>query len=184
MRAATTPLADPPPEPPGFDAVYRAHVGFVWRTLRRFGIADAELEDAAHEVFLIVHRKLAGFDGRSAVTTWLFAIARGVASNRRRGELRRLRRHEGLPEPAPPDDPSEHVARAQAAAAVARFLAGLGEDQRLAFELVEIEGLKAAEVAELLDLNVNTVFTRLRAARLRFRDYVAALGGRGGDGHV
>ena len=69
---------------PALAEVYRAHVGFVWRVLRRLGVEDAALEDVVHDVFLVVHRRLADFEGRSAVTTWLYGIARRVAADYRR----------------------------------------------------------------------------------------------------
>lgn len=167
-----------------FEAVYREHVGFVWRNLRRLGVPEAEIEDAAHEVFLVVLRRLAEFDGSAAITTWLHAITRGIASNRRRGDLRRQRRHAEAPQPGPADGPAEWLERSQAAASVAQFLATLAPEQRLVFELFEIEGLRAHEVAAALDLNVNTVYTRLRAARSRFAAFVAALhGGAQGGSH-
>jgi len=166
-----------------FEAVYREHVGFVWRSLRRLGIPEAEIEDAAHEVFLVVHRRLAGFAGASALTTWLYGIARGVASNRRRGEVRRLRRHAEAPTPELSEGPVEQVARSQAAAAALRFLAGLPDDQRVVFELFEIEGLRANEIAESLGVNINTIYTRLRVARQRFAAFVAALQDTGGTSH-
>lgn len=170
MIAARMPDLDPRPT---FEAVYRAHVGFVWRSLRRLGVAEAEIEDAAHEVFMVVHRRLAEFDGAAAITTWLFAIARGIASNRRRGADRHERRIAAAPPPTASVDPGEQLERTRAAAAVERFLAGLPPEQRLVFELFEIEGLRAAEIAEAIDLNINTVYTRLRAARLRFAEFVA-----------
>ncbi len=171
--------------PPEFDAVYRAHVGFVWRAVRRFGVAEADLEDAVHEVFLVVHRQLAGFDGRAAITSWLYAIARGVASNRRRSVQRRERHDALAPEPTAELDPAERLARARAAEVIERFLGGLPAEQRLIFELFEIEGMRGAEIAEAIDLNVNTVFTRLRAARQRFSAFLAehhAREGRASDG--
>ena len=174
MRAAPQPLEHPLETPrPSFEAVYRDHVGFVWRTIRRFGIPEAEIEDAAHEVFLVVHRRLADFDGQAAITTWLFAIARGVASNRRRSAHRREQREELAPEPPASPDPAERLDQVRAAAAVERFLAGLPVEQRVVFELFEIEGLRGAEISEALALNINTVYTRLRAARLRFAQFLA-----------
>jgi RNA polymerase sigma-70 factor, ECF subfamily len=166
-----------------FDAVYREHLGFVWRSLRRLGVAEAEIEDAAHEVFLVVHRRLAEFAGASTLTTWLYGIARGVASNRRRGEVRRRRRHAGAPLPEVCEGPAEQVARSQASRAIERFLAGLSEDQRVVFELFEIEGLHAHEIAAALAVNINTIYTRLRAARQRFTAFVAALQREGGGSH-
>lgn len=173
MIAARTPVPEQPPPRPEFAAVYRAHVGFVWRSLRRFGVAEAEIEDAAHEVFMVVHRRLPEFDGRAAITTWLHAIARGVASNRRRGAERRERRDAEPPAPSTSLDPGEQLERSRAAAAVERFLAGLPGEQRQVFELYEIEGLRAAAIGEALALNINTVYTRLRAARQRFAEFVA-----------
>ena len=69
---------------PSFDQIYAQHFAFVWRVLRTFGVAEAALEDAAQDVFVVVHRRLPEFEGRSAITTWLFAIARRVAGSHRR----------------------------------------------------------------------------------------------------
>jgi RNA polymerase sigma-70 factor (ECF subfamily) len=156
--------------------VYRRNVGYVFRLLRRFGVAPGELEDAAQEVFMVVHRRLPEFDPtRGTVRTWLFAIARGVAANRRRSQQRRLR----LLPPAPTTDrrtcPESRAGQRQILALVERFLGTLPESQREVFELVDIEGLKGPEVAELLGVKLNTMYTRLRAARLAFKAYIRGL---------
>ena len=69
---------------PTFDEVYAEHVAFVWRTLRTFGVAESQIEDAVQDVFVVVHRRLPEWEARAAMTTWLFAIARRVASTHRR----------------------------------------------------------------------------------------------------
>jgi RNA polymerase sigma-70 factor (ECF subfamily) len=186
--AVPGPFIDDPPDATvagrSFEAIYRDHVGFVWRNLRRLGVFEAEIEDAAHEVFMVVLRRLGEFDGRAAITTWLYSITRGIASNRRRGDRRRLRREADVPLPEGAQGPVELVERAQAAATVDRFLTTLSAEQRVVFEFIEIEGLQANEVAEILELNINTVYTRLRAARQRFAGFVAALHGHpGGANH-
>ncbi|HET9620339.1 MAG TPA: RNA polymerase sigma factor [Kofleriaceae bacterium] len=159
---------------PAFDAVYEAHVGFVWRVLRTFGVPPAQLEDAVQDVFLVVHRRLAEWQGRAAITTWLFAIARKVASTHRR---RAAKRTEALTdaiadgaghEPARGGDPFAEAARAQAAAAVTAILDQLDDDKRMVFALVELEQLSVPEVARMLDLNLNTTYSRLRLARQAF----------------
>src|SRR5689334_17837134 len=81
-RSALAPPA--PPEPLAgsltIQQVYEQHFRYVWRSLRALGVADATLEDAAHDVFLVVQRKLADFDGQHAqLTTWLYEIALRVA---------------------------------------------------------------------------------------------------------
>ncbi len=58
-----------------FVSVRTKHLEFVWLTLQRFGVREADLDDAVQEVFVVVHQRLWEFDGRAKVTTWLFAIA-------------------------------------------------------------------------------------------------------------
>lgn len=64
---------------PTFTQVYQSHAPMAWRSLRRLGVPDAEVADAAQEVFVVVHRKLDGFEGRSSLTTWLTGICLRVA---------------------------------------------------------------------------------------------------------
>ena len=158
-------------EIPSFDEVYEQHVAFVWRTLRSFGVAETQLEDATQDTFVVVHRRLSEWEGRAAITTWLFAIARRVAGS--------YRRKRGLVEQrnTPLDDNHEHadstdtfaaLSRAQAAATVMAILDTLDEDKRVVFALVELEQLAVPEVARMLELNLNTAYSRLRLARAAF----------------
>ena len=72
-------MSTPPPE---FRAVYEAHFNFVWCSLRRLGVREADVLDQAQKVFLTAHFKLAEFEGRSQITTWLFGICQRVAAGR------------------------------------------------------------------------------------------------------
>jgi RNA polymerase sigma-70 factor (ECF subfamily) len=158
---------------PSFDEVYATHVAFVWRVLRTFGLGGPQLEDAVQDVFLVVHRRLPEWEGRAAMTTWLFAIARRVASAHRRragGD----RTEELVDEPAGRDDTFAAMSRAQAAATVFNILQQLDEDKRVVFALVELEQLSVPEVARMLDLNLNTAYSRLRLARHAFELAVRA----------
>jgi RNA polymerase sigma-70 factor (ECF subfamily) len=150
---------------PTFDDVYAAHFAFVWRILRTFGVPEAGLEDAAQDVFVVVHRRLSEFEGRAAITTWLFAIARRVAGAHRR-------KHKDVEtlehEPEGPSDTFAALSRAQAAATVMSILDTMDEDKRMVFALVELEGLSVPEVARMLDINLNTAYSRLRLARNAF----------------
>ena len=70
--------------------LYDSHFSFVWRNLRRLGVPDAILEDAAQDVFLVVHRRWDSFDARwSSVETWLFGILMRVARNHQHSLHRR-----------------------------------------------------------------------------------------------
>ena len=154
------------PDAPSFDAVYAAHVAFVWRVLRTFGVREAQLEDAVQDVFVVVHRRLREFEGRAAITTWLFAIARRVA-----GAYRRKKTTEPIDDIAEPVDSADTFAalsRAQAAATVMAILETMDEDKRMVLALVELEQLSVPEVARMLELNLNTAYSRLRLARVAF----------------
>ena len=156
---------------PTFDEVYDAHFAFVWRVLRTFGVHDAAIEDAAQDVFVVVHRRLPEFEGRAAITTWLFEIARRVAGTHRR----RATRTEPLAdELVGTSDTFAALSRAQAAATVMAILDTMDEDKRVVFALVELEQMSIPEVAKLLDLNLNTAYSRLRLARQLFEARVRA----------
>lgn len=166
-RTAVTPAV------PSFDEVYATHVAFVWRVLRTFGLSDAQLEDAVQDVFLVVHRRLPEWEGRAAMTTWLFAIARRVAAAHRR-RASGDRTEELVAEPAGGADTFAAMSRAQAAATVFSILQQLDEDKRVVFALVELEQLSVPEVARMLDINLNTAYSRLRLARQAFEQAVRA----------
>ncbi|MGN6104350.1 MAG: RNA polymerase sigma factor [Kofleriaceae bacterium] len=158
---------------PSFDEVYAAHVAFVWRVLRTFGLTEPQLEDAVQDVFVVVHRRLPEWEGRAAITTWLFAIARRVASSHRR-RVGNQRTEALVDEHASEADTFAAMSRAQAAATVFQILQQLDEDKRVVFALVELEQLSVPEVARMLDINLNTAYSRLRLARQAFELAVRA----------
>lgn len=156
------------------EELYRRHVAFVWRTLRRFGTPEEALEDLVHDVFLIARDTLARRDARVAPTTWLFGVARNVASNARRRQQRATRRASLAPVPGGAPSPEESALRGEAVELLEAFLAGLDPDQRAVFELCDIEGLSGPEAAGLLDVNLNVAYSRLRLARRRLEQFVDA----------
>jgi RNA polymerase sigma-70 factor (ECF subfamily) len=150
-----------------FGAVYAQYFRAMWRTLRRLGVAKAQLDDAAQDVFVVVHRRLAEFDGRS-LRGWLYAIAVRVASDYRRSarHLNALPLAETIRDPAP--DPERASELGESVELLHAVLAALDEPKRTVFVLGELEELSAPEMAEVLGVNLNTVYSRLRAARSEF----------------
>src|SRR5579859_5834321 len=69
---------------PTFAQVYEEHFSFVWRSARRLGAPDAVVDDVVQEIFVIVHRRLAAFEGRSSMKTWLYGIVLNVVRAHRR----------------------------------------------------------------------------------------------------
>jgi RNA polymerase sigma-70 factor (ECF subfamily) len=156
-----------------FDTLYRGHFGFVWRTLRRLGVNTDALDDAAQEVFLVVHRRAAELRTEGSPKALLFAIAQRVASDhrrwrRRKGHLLPLER-----EPAARSQtPLEQAMDRQASDLVLDFLAQLDEDRRAAFVLGDLEQMTAPEIARATGANVNTVYYRIASARKAFVAFV------------
>jgi RNA polymerase sigma-70 factor (ECF subfamily) len=160
--------------------VYEAHFDFVWRSLRRLGVPDAQLEDAVHDVFLVAHRRLADFEGRSSLKTWLFAIALRVSQNVRRSLSRRA--SELLDEELTSEAqaaPDEQAERSRAVKLGARLLDELDAEKRAVFILSELEQLPAAEISDMLKVPLFTVYSRLRAARRAFEAALAREQARG-----
>lgn len=162
---------------PGFDAIYAEHFAFVWRTVRRLGVPARHVDDAVQDVFVVVYRKLDGFEGRASVRSWLFGIARRVTGDYRRRAERKENDVGALPDAGIADPhartPLEAVAEAEAVEVLHALLASLSEEQREVFVMTELEQLSAPEIADALGVSVNTVSSRLRVARAAFEKAVA-----------
>lgn len=157
------------PVPSRFEAVYRQHHAFVWRNARRLGAPDDAVDDATHEVFLVVARRLDEFEGRADLRTWLFAITLHVVRAIRRKEwtyTRRLQRYAELKRIEPQPDARQG---ADAAQVLRQMLGRLDEKRCTVFILSELEGMTTQEIARELELRPGTVDSRLRAARLELR---------------
>jgi RNA polymerase sigma-70 factor (ECF subfamily) len=160
-----------------FETIYREHFRFVWRTVRRLGIEGAQVDDVVQEVFVVVHRRLGDFEGRSTAKTWLYGIVRRVIADHRR-TLRRKPLDtapdgEGIDAASAPEEgPEASAEQAERVRLLHQLLSQLDDAKREVFILAELEGLTLAEIAEALGVNANTVASRLRAAR---REFEAAL---------
>lgn len=167
--------------------LYTTHFSFVWRNLRRLGVSVAQLEDAAQDVFLVVHRRWGSYDARwSSVETWLFGIVLRVSRDYRRSAWRRFFRFD-------PDTTSEEaMVRVCAGGALPDALADarkaqallqsvldqLNEKKRAVFVMVEIEQMTVPEAAQVLAVNPNTAYWRLKSAREEFQRALSRLRGR------
>jgi len=162
--------------------IYREHFDFVWRTLRRMGVASSAMDDAAQDVFLVVHRKLPDFAGRSSVKTWLFGIVMRVAHDHRRAHSRKGERTshqapgdlDALPDPVSPS-PMQRAEHSEAIRLLERLVSSMSDEKREVFYLAELEQFTAPEIAEALGIKLSTVYSRLRAARLEFEQARAQL---------
>ena len=187
-RLAQRILREHPPEPertvesapPSFEELYRRHAAFTWRALRHLGVGAAAIDDAMQELWVIVHRRLADFERRSRIETWLFGIALNVGRNQLRAERRRAAA------PLESEPAAEHGADGQAREAqleafdlVHEFLAALDEQRREVFVSTLLAGMSAAETAEATGLDVGRVQNLVRAMRRSFKAWLERRGSLG-----
>ena len=157
------------PVPSRFEAVYRQHHAFVWRNARRLGAPEEAVDDATHEVFLVVARRLDEFDHRADLRTWLFAITLHVVRALRRKQWTYARRLESYAALKSVEQPLGARHGGDTAQALRQMLGRLDEKRCTIFVLAELEGMTAEEIARELGLRPGTVNSRLRAARLQLR---------------
>jgi RNA polymerase sigma-70 factor, ECF subfamily len=166
-RPTVEPPRRPTVEPPRrLRSLFEEHSSFVWRSLRRLGVADADLDDMMQEVFLVVYHRLADYEERERVRSWLYSICTRVASSQRRKVARR--RENVLAEPtdqrvAPTQQ--QQVEEQEALRLGRQLLELLPAEQREVFVLYEIEHLPMAQIAEALACPLHAAYSRLRVAR-------------------
>jgi RNA polymerase sigma-70 factor, ECF subfamily len=157
--------------PVNFETIYDQHFDFVWRVLRRLGCEQDEVEDAVQDVFLVVHKRLSSFEGRSKMTTWLFSICVNIQRERARkraptqplsSEMELATFAEGLDGPA-------WIERKQEARLLEALLQDIPQPQRTTFIMYELEEMDGPDIAQHLGVPLGTVRSRLRLARESFR---------------
>jgi RNA polymerase sigma-70 factor, ECF subfamily len=160
-----------------FATLYDAWFDHVVRWLRVLRAPEADIEDIAQEVFLVVRRRLGDFDGRN-VAGWLHRItSRQVIQHRRRQWLRLVfsSPHSVDIDELPSDQQQGEtcIELQEKQRLLAHLLERMSEKRRVVFLLFEVEGYSGEEIADILDVPVNTVWTRLFHARKEFFGFLA-----------
>jgi RNA polymerase sigma-70 factor, ECF subfamily len=174
-------------QPLSFETVYRDHVSAVSRWAMRLVGPHADFEDVVQDVFLVVRRRLPEWRGDAEIGTWLYKITMRVAA---RARLRArwwswLTGHAGRPgrgrlsntfRPSPdmPPDPQAMLEARERTRMLYGLLDQIGEKNRTAFIMFELEGLSGEQIAALTGTNVGTVWVRLSRARQKFIDCMCA----------
>ncbi len=162
--------------PVDFASLYDAWFEHVSRWVRALGAPHADVEDITQDAFLVVRRRLCDFDGRN-VAGWLHRIAsRQVRQHRRRRWIRSVfsRQNEPIDDvPSPGAGPSAALETREKQEVLESLLSKISEKRRIAFVLFEVEEYSGEEIADILDIPINTVWTRLHHARRDFFALVA-----------
>jgi RNA polymerase sigma-70 factor, ECF subfamily len=156
-------------EIPSFDSVYEDYFDFIWSMTRRFGIREDAIDDVVQETFVVIHSKLHTLQSPESLRSWIYAVARKTASGyrRRRGDLQES---SDIPESlvalmSSPEDLAQQNAQVQR---LWHLLETLSAEKREVFIMSELEQFTCPEIAEALNIPVNTAYSRRRTAREAF----------------
>jgi len=144
-----------------------------------------DAEDVAQVVLMKTLNSLASFDGRSRVTSWVYRITRNASLDRqreKRQEQRLSEKAEWLAETRAPEleDPLDDIEMKRTLRLIRTLVTELPMTQREVFDLVDLQGLRPAEAARLLEMNPNTLRVHLLRARRRMRKEMLAQPGKTG----
>lgn len=156
--------------PRDFAEIYTRCFGFVWACTRRFGIAEAEMEDVVQEIFVVIYGRLHTLERPDAFRSWVYGIVRRTASSYHRAKRTRAANVEAFrsePEMAYPQMPSplELAEQADQVRLLWPLIEGLDPPKREAFVLSELDDMTVPEIAAAISTPINTVYSRIRAAR-------------------
>ena len=153
-----------------FAGLFESEFAYVWKSLLRLGVREADVEDQVHELFMRAHRHLGQFDPTRPVRPWLFAFAVRVASEYRRA-LRSRPETSGLATELRDGSANveEQFLRGEVRGTVLKALESLDIERATVLVALDIEGHSGPEMAAALGIPLNTVYSRLRLARQEFK---------------
>jgi RNA polymerase sigma-70 factor (ECF subfamily) len=160
-----------------FESLYRQYFDFVWSSVRRLGVSPAAADDVVQEIFIVIHSRLHTLEKPDALRSWIYSVVRRTVSGHHRAKRSMQASGEVLaaePEarrfPATPLDIAEQNDKVKL---LFSLLDELDEPKREVFMMAELDELTVPEIAEILEIPLNTAYSRLRAARQAFEEALA-----------
>jgi RNA polymerase sigma-70 factor, ECF subfamily len=166
----------PPAEVASFESIFRDYFDFVWSSVRRLGVLPAAVDDVVQEVFLVIHSRLHTVEQPQSLRSWIYGIVRRTVSGHHRSRRARLTLGatlEAQPRAPSPPTPFDVTEQNDKVRLLWSLLEALDEPKREVFTMIEIDELTVPEAAEILQIPLNTVYSRLRAARQEFEEALA-----------
>lgn len=160
-----------------FEAIYEHQFDFVWAMTRRFGVPPEALDDVVQEVFMVVHAKLDTLTSPEALRSWLYGIVRRTASG-----YRRKQRFDRAPSVIAVEDipnleaglsPADLAEQNAEVRQLWALLAEIEPKKREVLVMAELEEFTCPEIAQALNIPINTAYSRLRHAREAFEAALA-----------
>ena len=173
-----------------FNQIYKAEAVHVWNCLHRLGVDERDLEDKVHDVFVTYYRKADSFDKTVPVRAWLCGIAVKVAAAHRRKAYRKREtlcdgdRLMDMPQSDASKleyDPEAQLSQKETRTIIRRALSRLNENQRNVFVLHDMEQYSIPDIAKIIDLPINTLYSQLRHARKKFASALEKMSSAGGE---
>ena len=153
---------------------YRVEFDYICRTLQRLGVRAADVEDLAHELFLVLSRKWPDYDPSRPLRPYLFGIAFRVAARHRRRQAREV--PGDVPEIADANaDPDRILSAAEARSVVLLALERIALPRRAVFVMHDLDETPMRVIADTLRIPLFTAYSRLRKARKEFEHAVAVI---------
>jgi RNA polymerase sigma-70 factor (ECF subfamily) len=158
---------------PPFSEIYRQYFDFVWSSVRHLGVSSTAIDDVVQEAFIVIHQRLHTLQQPESLRSWIYGVVRRTVSGHRRAnrpDENAVARYEAVAptlsaSPTTPLDVAEQNAQLEL---LSSLLAELDEAKREIFILAELEEMSVPEIAEALEIPLNTAYSRLRAARQGF----------------
>jgi RNA polymerase sigma-70 factor, ECF subfamily len=151
---------------------YQRELDYLMRTLQRLGVPSADLEDLAHEVFLVLRGSWQEYDPSRALKPYLFGIAFRVASSHRRRHWREVA-HAAIERQDLAPSADQALEANQARELVLAALQQIPLPRRVVLILHELDEIPIKEVAQTLKIPLFTAYSRLRKARRELAECLA-----------
>jgi RNA polymerase sigma-70 factor (ECF subfamily) len=174
-------------EVPSFEQIYERYFDFAWASARRLGVRDAAMDDVVQEIFIVIHAKIHTLQKPESLRSWIYGIVRRTVSDHHRARRTREASGVGLAvhhelEQLLPRTPLDLTEQSDQVKLLWSLLEELDLAKREVFILAELEEMTVPEVAEALEIPLNTAYSRLRAARQAFEASLARRSLREGGG--
>jgi RNA polymerase sigma-70 factor (ECF subfamily) len=162
---------------PSFESLYREYFDFVWSSVRRLGVRPEAVDDVVQEIFIVIHSRVHTLERPEALRSWIYSVVRRTVSAHHRSQ--RAKETSGVTLAADPDvharppTPFDLAEQNDQVKLLYSLLEELDEPKREVFAMAELDELTAPEIAEILEIPLNTAYSRLRAARQAFEEALA-----------
>src|SRR5271157_1771562 len=179
LDAEPVPVIQPPTtRVPSFSQIYKLYFNFVWSCTRRLGVSEAETDDVVQEIFIVIHARLNTLERPESLRSWIYGIVRRTVSTYHRAKRAKLAstltlntehdvQYPQLPSPQQLAEQSDQVRLLWS------LLEKLDAPKREVFVLAELDEMTVPEIAVATEVPLNTVYSRLRAARQELEEALA-----------